>query len=288
MKIVIIGHGVVGKAIAKNYCSYASVCVIDREYHGAISRFGEFESRKLTPDYYAKDSEIGFVCVPYNDSSDTQSLVSAVERALQLCQYVVVKSTLDMDVLQSLHTLKGRERVILMPEFLTENNAVSDYRKQTHFIIGVDSSLDKRNACEFLALFSCLHEITDSNSTRVTYKIVDKPSAVFIKLFRNTFLASKVALFNQFQEIMRAELEIVKGQGVDISEMWEVVRSGITEDLRIGDSHTYVPGPDGKFGYGGKCFPKDVSLLENLAKSNGSDHSLLSAVKSFNDSIRDL
>jgi UDPglucose 6-dehydrogenase len=53
-----------------------------------------------------------------------------------------------------------------------------------------------------------------------------------------------------------------------------------------GPEHTKVPGPDGKLGYGGKCFPKDVSGLYNLAKDNGVDLSVLNAADIKNKNIR--
>ena len=57
-------------------------------------------------------------------------------------------------------------------------------------------------------------------------------------------------------------------------------------DARIGIGHTQVPGPDGKFGYGGACFPKDVSAIISLAKEHNVELSVLESVVAKNDKIR--
>jgi UDPglucose 6-dehydrogenase len=74
----------------------------------------------------------------------------------------------------------------------------------------------------------------------------------------NTFFATKVAVMDEFY---RLALEI----GVN----WDDALYGFASDGRIGDSHLHVPGPDGKMGYGGTCFPKDVNALITFAKEVG-------------------
>jgi UDPglucose 6-dehydrogenase len=67
---------------------------------------------------------------------------------------------------------------------------------------------------------------------------------------------------------------------------WEQFTDMLQRDKRIGDSHLRVPGPDGKFGFGGHCFPKDTAGLLNYAKSNACDLTVLSQAVSTNKSIR--
>jgi UDPglucose 6-dehydrogenase len=71
----------------------------------------------------------------------------------------------------------------------------------------------------------------------------------------NTFFATKVSILNEFKRLSDA-------LGTD----WDKALYGFAADHRIGDSHLHVPGPDGRMGYGGTCFPKDVNALIALAR----------------------
>jgi UDPglucose 6-dehydrogenase len=94
-----------------------------------------------------------------------------------------------------------------------------------------------------------------------------------IKYFKNSFLAAKVSLMNEFRITCNS-------LGAD----WYSVVRGMLYDHRIGESHTQVPGPDGKFGWGGKCFPKDVSALLSM----GPDMPILAAVDVENKKHREI
>jgi UDPglucose 6-dehydrogenase len=74
----------------------------------------------------------------------------------------------------------------------------------------------------------------------------------------NAFFASKVSIMNEFKLLCDK-----------IGANWEDALSGFASDGRIGDSHLDVPGHDGKLGYGGTCFPKDVNAILSFAKTNG-------------------
>jgi UDPglucose 6-dehydrogenase len=96
--------------------------------------------------------------------------------------------------------------------------------------------------------------------------------AAFSKYVENCFLATKVVFFNEMYRIF----DDIGFDGFD--QMVDAV----TLDPRIGRSHTQVPGPDGEFGYGGHCFPKDVAALRYIAK----DSPLLDVVSDLNEEIR--
>ena len=83
----------------------------------------------------------------------------------------------------------------------------------------------------------------------------DSITAEYIKYMNNTFLATKVSMINEYKLLS-------KKVGVN----WNDALHGFASDGRIGDSHLHVPGPDGKLGYGGTCFPKDVNAFINYAK----------------------
>jgi len=79
-------------------------------------------------------------------------------------------------------------------------------------------------------------------------------TAELIKYMNNTFFATKVSIMNEFKLLADA-----------IGADWEDALYGFAADGRIGDSHLHVPGPDGRLGYGGTCFPKDVNALLTFA-----------------------
>ena len=96
-----------------------------------------------------------------------------------------------------------------------------------------------------------------------------------VKYITNCYLATKVAFAN---EIYRVSESI----GLDYDHLIEIA----TYDERLGLSHWGVPGPDGDFGYGGHCLPKDLNVIINIAKKHGSISNVLEATKATNDELR--
>ena len=83
----------------------------------------------------------------------------------------------------------------------------------------------------------------------------DFESAEMVKYMTNSFLATKVSFMNEMKALCDA-----------CDARWEDALEGFLRDGRVGHSHTQVPGPDGKFGFGGSCFPKDIQALINFSK----------------------
>ena len=77
-------------------------------------------------------------------------------------------------------------------------------------------------------------------------------------------------------------IDLVKSFGVD----WEKALYGFVSDQRIGDSHLHVPGPDGKLGFGGTCFPKDINAFISFAKKNNINMNVLEAAWKTNLEVR--
>ena len=96
--------------------------------------------------------------------------------------------------------------------------------------------------------------------------------AELVKYFRNCYLATKVSFCNEIYSICKK---------LNIS--YENVKDLAVEDSRITDSHTNVPGHDGKFGFGGTCFPKDVSALKSFMKDQDIKSFILEAVHKRNN-----
>lgn len=148
-------------------------------------------------------------------------------------------------------SLKYNKKVYFMPEFLTERTSVSDFENQPMVFTG---------------------EIELLQQIFVNKKYIQMSSleAEITKYAHNVFGALKVTYFN-------AVYDYCSQLGADYTK----VHQGVLLSGYINDCHTHVPGPDGKFGYGGKCFPKDVNafakatekfnlgkLLENVASVN--------------------
>ena len=112
---------------------------------------------------------------------------------------------------------------------------------------------------------------------RNTPKIIktDAKSAELVKYVTNTFLSTKVSFANEMYKICEA-LEL------DYDKIIEMA----TLDPRLGDSHWGVPGPDGDFGYGGHCFPKDLDAILSLCRDLNINTNVLKATKATNNEVR--
>ena len=97
-----------------------------------------------------------------------------------------------------------------------------------------------------------------------------------IKYFNNLFFAVKVSFMN--------EMKLVADKTKLIN--WDKAVRGFVSDGRVGDSHLQVPGPDGKCGFGGSCFPKDINAFMTFAESIGLDLAVLKGAWKTNLNVR--
>ena len=139
-------------------------------------------------------------------------------------------------------------RLVFNPEFLTERSANFDFINQTRFILGGK----KDNTQEVAELFK--HRFGESMPVIET----DFSSAELIKYVANIYFATKVSFLN--------EMKLISDK---VNADWDTVIDGFLRDGRVGHSHCQDPGPDGKNGYGGSCFPKDVQALIHFSKEIG-------------------
>ena len=147
--------------------------------------------------------------------------------------------------------------VVSNPEFLKEGAAIEDFMKPDRIVIGTD---DPRTT----ELMRGLYEPFNRNHDRLV--VMDVRSAELTKYAANAMLATKISFMNELSNI-------AERVGADI----EKVRVGIGSDPRIGYSFIY-PGA----GYGGSCFPKDVTALGRSAADHGYAAQLLDAVEAVN------
>jgi len=151
--------------------------------------------------------------------------------------------------------------VVSNPEFLKEGNAVDDFLKPERIVIGTDSPKAR-------SIMESLYR----PFMRQGYKVIfmDRISAELTKYAANAMLASRISLMNE-------TAKIAEGYGADI----EQIRQGIGSDSRIGKQFLYA-GP----GYGGSCFPKDVTALALAAAEVGIKPILLEAISEVNQAQR--
>jgi UDPglucose 6-dehydrogenase len=176
---------------------------------------------------------------------------------------IVVKSTIPPMTTEKWNE-KYKTNIVFNPEFLTERNAVSDYENQNRIILGGP----RPTTTELKQIFSKVFPKAHIIKTNSTY-------AEMVKYTTNTFLSVKVSFANEIYQLCEKV-------GADYDKVIEYA----TMDERLGDSHWAVPGPDGDFGFGGHCFPKDLAALINLTKEFKTADNVLIAAQKTNDEVR--
>lgn len=218
-----------------------------------------------------KNPSMVFVCVPTPESGTLGDVdVSIVRQVLSdlwdrnYKGIVIIKSTITPGHLTKMKKDFG-VKIVYNPEFLTEANAHHDFINPQMQILG-----GKWRDCE---LVEKAYVRYSKVKVVPTFK-VDMITASLLKYSINSWLATKVTFMNEIHD-----LHIKSGA----HSTWDQFADMLTRDDRIGNSHTRVPGPDGKFGFGGHCFPKDTKALLHYANKKDADLSVLSrAVKTNN------
>jgi UDPglucose 6-dehydrogenase len=105
--------------------------------------------------------------------------------------------------------------------------------------------------------------------------LTDSTTAEFVKYMNNTYFATKISIMNEYYRLSQK-------LGVD----WEIAKFGFVSDGRVADSHLHVPGPDGKLGFGGTCFPKDINALITIGKNLNSPMNVLEGAWKTNLEVR--
>lgn len=259
MKVGIIGFGYVGQAIA---WAHRNDDVIVRD--PKLS-----ESAGL--DKFI-DCDGIFVCVPSPSTEDGHCDSSILEQVLKELLFVninksipiICKTTAPPSVYKKL--LEEYPNIVHCPEFLTAANNVRDYQNSNYFVLG------GREEWIWKAkdIIQKGVKLTDG-----CFIGVDISAAALYKYLMNSYLATKVTFMNDFKKLADAE-------GVH----WGSITSMAMHDNRIGGTHMEVPGPDGQFGWGGSCFPKDIAAIMEEALDLNVDLDLLGRVEDINKKHR--
>jgi nucleotide sugar dehydrogenase len=265
-KIGIIGRGFVGSAVefgfsAQTNCN-AEVRVYDKE---------PSKSSHTLEDTVNK-SDVVFVSVPTPSNNDgsihlgiLESALSDINNVYKNNAIILIRSTVTPGTTKKLQENFTNLRLVFNPEFLTERSAKFDFINQARFILGGEKE--------------------DTNVVTELYKWrfgdsipcieTNFETAEMIKYMNNCFFATKVSFMNEMYDIANK-------CGVD----WNTAVDGWVRDGRIGHTHLAVPGPDGKRGFGGSCFPKDIQAMITFGNSLNVDMKTLKGAWKTNLNVR--
>ena len=262
MRIGIIGVGFVGGATAEVF----------KEHHDLILYDKFKEDLNKTPEKLS-ETEVIFICVPtpmkpsgeidYAAIHDSLKLLTEIYKDKERRPLIVIRSTAVSGTTESLQK-KYQFRFAFNPEFLKEKTAIEDMKNTDRIVLGVSSDED----------YETLSNLYKPIFPNAKYIKVDTKTAEMIKYAANVMLTGQIALANELYQICKVS-------GVD----YNLIKETILLDNRIA-KNIDVPGPDGEFGYGGKCFPKDLNALIYLARAKMYRPYLLEEVWRLNERVR--
>lgn len=276
INIGIVGNGFVGSAVHFGFSPQTGfdnvkIRVYDKDPTKSLHELDEL----------VRESKFIFVSVPTPANIDGSMNLDILDGALNDIHKLICRNNVDLDELDDTIVLvrstitPGSTRklqqkyiglnLVFNPEFLTARSAKFDFINQSRFILGGNKSDTGKVAELFRLRFGKTMLIIETNFE----------TAEFIKYMNNCFFTTKISFLNEMYQI---------ADKCDVD--WNMAVEGFVRDGRIGHSHMNVPGPDGKFGFGGRCFPKDIQALICFAEENGVDPKVLKSVWAKNLEVR--
>jgi UDPglucose 6-dehydrogenase len=281
LKITVVGSGYVGMSLSVLLAQHNHVTVLDinpervskvnklestvsdNEIESFLSDRTLFLKATLIKEEAYKDADFIIIATPtdydeINNSFDTSSVDSVIADALNMNAdaMLVIKSTIPVGHTKSLQEKYSTNRIIFSPEFSREGMALKDNLYPSRIIVGGECN-------KSLLLSQLLKDSSKKNDVQCLH--MDSTEAEAVKLFSNSFLAMRVAFFNELDTYAET-------LGLDSKQMI----NGIGLDPRIGEHYN-----NPSFGYGGYCLPKDTQQL--VANFRGIPQDLIKSIVDSNE-----
>jgi len=269
-RIGIIGCGFVGSSIRAGLNEKNKIETYDK-FNQDLSTVSSLGDLILV-------SDILFICLPtpmqQDGSCDTSIVVQTILEIDKITtdneyddKIIVIKSTVPPGTTKMLQEKTSSSvNVVFNPEFLTEANHIEDFKNQKRIVLGGDNC--KKSLEKIKAMYM-------KQFPEVPYVMCGSLEAEITKYFCNCYLATKVSFANEMRQLCDS-----------LNADYDRIVEASVYDTRIGKSHLAVPGPDGKKGFGGSCFPKDINAIIDVMKQNNIEPKVLRAVWDKNLEVR--